>query len=390
MLNLFNKRMNLILERNGALGGRLIDESDYIKNKTFTNDRNYQKGKIYDWDMNYIDDIEFSFEKHLTHRADQEEIEYYVHFRPNVNPEFEYMNLYYKQDKRERFGFYIDVYDYQKNIYEKWLIVNKDDRVAFDRYNAYKCNWCLEWVTHNKYHNCLAVIRDAKDSSMKNLINDSNVGGTTINDEMSVILPSNQRVNTIKLGHRFIISDNINNPQVYEAVKIKDTSPLGTTQIYLKERLFNPHTDFSGKINDLKDWDFVFDLPIPNLPTGFGDNYHNICDCITSKGLPPIETDESEELVWKLESSDKYVYVNGTAVTVNATKNIDTEEVCDFHIYIDNVEYQIEDLTDYFDISISPTSIDIACTNKNMVGYIVSIKVFNNSNSDTIEMEVKL
>ncbi len=225
---------------------------------------------------------------------------------------------------------------------------------------------------------------------MKNLINDSNVGGTTINDEMSVILPSNQSVNTIKLGHRFIISDNINNPQVYEAVKIKDTSPLGTTQIYLKERLFNPHTDFSGKINDLKDWDFVFDLPIPNLPTGFGDNYHNICDCITSKGLPPIETDESEELVWKLESSDKYVYVNGTAVTVNATKNIDTEEVCDFHIYIDNVEYQIEDLTDYFDISISPTSIDIACTNKNMVGYIVSIKVFNNSNSDTIEMEVKL
>ena len=62
MSDLFNKRMNVILN-SGSLGGKLLEDSDIIDDRNFSTDPNYKKGMLYDWDMNELEEVEFKFEK---------------------------------------------------------------------------------------------------------------------------------------------------------------------------------------------------------------------------------------------------------------------------------------------------------------------------------------
>lgn len=387
MEDLFTKRMGLIMQ-NGSLGSKLVNDSNIIEDKMFATDINFRSGMLYDWDMNEIEEVEFKFEKVKTYTAtDGVEVEYMVHFRPNFNPESKYKELYYKKDGKERFGFYIDVLDMSKNIKEKWMIVGKDDRVAFDRYNAYKCNWCFEWVHNNQYFNSVGCVRET--SSFKDTLSNG-LGGSSIDGELTMIVPSNLDVTTIIPGTRFMITDSHVNPQCYEVVKIKDTSPVGVSRMYLKQSLFNSHTDVCGNINELSGYELYFDLPIDNLPDSYGGKYHMICNCIKTKGLPVITP--PLDVQWKLSCDDKLIYVNGQYVTVNAIPSENTTSSCEFHIFIDDVEYSISDLVDYFDITISDNIMSIKAINKDMVKYIVKIAIYDDVKSyyDSVEMEVLL
>lgn len=386
MNELFKKRMSTVLQH-GSLGAKLVEDSNVLEDKFFDTDRNFQKGMLYDWNMNQLEEVEFKFEKVKTYAAEGLSVEYMIHFRPNYNPESKYKSLYYKQDGRERLGFYIDVYDRSKKIYEKWMIIGKDDRVSFDRYNALKCDWCFEWISDGKYYNAIGCIRSAQDGSVNNLTKDA-LGGTSVNDELSIFLPSTPNVSTITLGTRFIISDNITNPWVYEAIQVKDTTPLGTTKIYLKQALYNPHTDVCGIVNNMTGTTFYFDLPLDDLPDGYGGQYHMICDCIKSKGLPvEVPTDVS----WKLSSVSKYLYVNGQSVVVKANASEDTNDECEWHILVDNQEYDVRRLSNYFDIVVSGNTLSIKAINKVMVNHIVKIAIYDSTESyyDSVEMEVK-
>ena len=160
MGEIFDKRMKLLM-KDGSPGMAFVNRTNLIENKTFKNDQNYRNGMLYDWEMNEIEKVDFKFEKIKTFSVSGYEVEYMIHFRPDFNIESRYKDLFFKKDGRERLGFYIDVYDYSKKKYEKWMIVGKDDRVAFDRYNALKCNWCLEWLDGTKYRRCVCVVRDA-------------------------------------------------------------------------------------------------------------------------------------------------------------------------------------------------------------------------------------
>lgn len=386
MDDLFDKRM-MIAMKHGSLGGKLNEDSNYIENKTFSNDPNFRRGYLYDWNMNKLDKVDFKFEKVKTFTAEGYEVEYMVHFRPDFNPEYYYKEKYYKKDGRERVGFYIDVYDYSKKIFEKWIIVGKDDRVTFDRYNAFKCNWCFEWVTENRYCNCVGVLRDALSGNES--INTDSLGGTSVTGSMYIILPSNENVQKINLGTKFIISDNINNPQTYEVININDTSPLGLTKIFLKQCLFNPHTDVCGNINEMVNNKFCFELPIEDLPSEYGGQYHKICNCIISKGLPDEEIPSAND--WKIKCDNNTLFVNGFNTVVEAISGTDGA-VCEWHIFVDNIEYSIEELSGYFDINIEENVFNIKCINKVMVNYIVKISIYDEKKTyyDSIEMEVLL
>lgn len=388
MDDLFSRRMSVVM-KNGSLGSKLVEDSNIIENKLFGTDANFRTGKLYDWDMNELDVVDFKFEKVKTYSAEKLSVEYMVHFRPNYHPELKFKDKYYKNDGKERLGFYIDVYDSSKDIVEKWLIVGKDDRVAFDRYNALKCDWCFEWVGDGKYYNSLGCIRSAQDGSVNNL-NSDDLGGTSVNDELSIFLPSNYDSTTIKLGTRFIISDNITNPWVYEVIRIKDTSPLGTTKVYLKQALFNPHTDVCGIVNDIVENEYCFELPLKDLPSEYGGEYHMICDCIKSKGLPSVSIDD--EIEWKLDCKDKFIYVNGQTVVVKALCSDYTTSTCKWHVLVDNVEYAIGDLEEYFNITIEDNVFTIKAINKNMAKYIVKIAIYDKKQTyyDSVEMEVRL
>lgn len=387
MDELFNKRMGVAL-KSGSLGGKLLEDSDLLVERNFSNDANFKTGMLYDWDMNELEEVEFKFEKTKTWTAEGNAVEYMIHFKPNYNPEYLFKDKYFKKDGRERFGFYIDVLDVPKNKKEKWLILGKDDRVAFDRYNAFKCDWCFEWITDGKYHNCIGCIRDAQDSSMKNL-KDDGLGGSIVNDELSILMPSNKNVANISLGTRFMIGDSSAQPRVYEAVRLQDTSPIGTTKVYLKQRLYNSHTDVCGIVNEMSTNDFCFDLPLPDLPEGFGGQYHMICNCLKSKGLP-VEPSQ-KDVDWKLNCTAKYLYINGQEVIIKATSS-NEDALCEWHIFVDDEEYPRGDLLDYFDITITDREFRIKAINKVMSKYVVKVAIYDLEKSyyDSVEMEVRL
>lgn len=388
-MDLFKKRMEQAT-MNGSLGNKMVEDTNIIEDLTFMNDQNYRRGKIYDWDMNELEEVDFKFEKIKKYSAEGLSVEYYIRFRPNYNPEKKFKDRYYRNDGKERVGFYVDVYDQSKDIYEKWIIVGKDDRVAFDRYNVLKCDWCFEWVNDGKYYNALGCVRSAQDGSVNNL-NSDDLGGSSVNDELSIFLPSSYNVSTITLGTRFIISDNLNNPWVYKTIRVKDTTPIGTTKVYFKQALFNPHTDYVGLITqDSKD--FIFDVPIDDLPDGFGGKYHMICNCLKGKGLPSaIITDEYTE-DWKLNyEGNNCLYVNGQPTYIKAYSDNPIGN-CNWNIYIDNELYYFEQLDEYFDIYIEDNVMSIKVINKLMVGYVVTIAVHDSSKIyyDSIDFEVKL
>lgn len=390
MEDLFSKRMKNVMKY-GSIGAKITEDSNILADMLFDTDQNFRTGMLYDWEMNELEKVDFKFEKVKTYSAEKLSVEYMIQFRPNYNPEYKFRDQYYRKDGRERLGFYIDVYDNSRKLYEKWLIVGKDDRVAFDRYNALKCDWCFEWITDGKYYNTIGCVRSAQDGSVNNLTRDE-LGGTSVNDELSIYLPSNKNASTIKLGTRFIISDNVTNPWVYEVIRIKDTTPLGTTKVYLKQALFNSHTDFCGIIDESVNHEFCFET-IPDLPTDFGGQYHMICDCIRSKGLPQLEVPVDVE--WKLYSNTRYIYVNGQTAVVKAIPSEDNfVGNCEWHIKIDGLKYSIAELTPYFDISISKDTreLSIRAINKVMETYIVRIEIYDMAESyyDSVEMEVRV
>ena len=106
MSELFNKRMNMLLQ-SGSLGGKLLEDSDILDDRNFSNDSNFKVGMLYDWDMNELEEVEFKFEKIKTWTADGSAVEYMIRFRPNYNPEYKFKDSYYRNDGKERFGFYI-------------------------------------------------------------------------------------------------------------------------------------------------------------------------------------------------------------------------------------------------------------------------------------------
>lgn len=388
MDDLFNKRMNLIM-KNGSLGAKLVEDSNIIESRNFYTDVNYRKGMLYDWNMNELEEVDFKFEKTKTYSAEGKHVEYMIHFMPNFNPEYKYKDLYHKNDGRERLGFYIDVLDTSKNKIEKWLIVGKDDRVAFDRYNAFKCNWCFEWISNDRYYKCLGCLRN-ESGTTATTTTDTDLGGSSIDGDLSIIMPSNTDVSTVKLGTRFMITDNIDIPQVYEVIGLNDTSPLGTTKAYLKQCMYNSHTDVCGIINELDNYEFCFDLPINDLPADFGGKYHMICNCIKSKGLPQVTP--PIDVSWELSSEDKYIYIHGQPVVIEATPSQEYEEPCQWHIFIDGVEYQTAELADYFEISIAGNSFTIKAINKVMAKYIVRVAIYDDLRTyyDYVEMEVRI
>lgn len=382
MTDLFEKRMSLKTKEQ-SLGLHLVEDSDFLENRLFTNNLNYKKGLIYDWSMNEIDEVDYIFEKVKTFAITGTEIEYHVRFRPNYNPEFLYKNRNYLNDGKQRLGFYLDVPDYSKEIIEKWLIVGKDDKKMADRYIALKCNWCLEWVSKGSYFNAMACVREAGKSSTT--VTKEVLGGTTAGSDLSVVLPSSEDVTTLDLGMRVIISDNMVHPRVLEIINIKNTASLGVTVLDLKQTMFNSHVDFCGDVNTSKN-SFVFDVPILDLPKFFGGNFHMICNAIESK----IDTENNnEDNEYILSATGTKLYVNGSPIIVSISNSIDIDK---WHIFVDDIEYSIDDLSQYFNIQISDNELIIKSINKTLVKYIVKIAVYDQDKNfyNSVEMEVAL
>lgn len=395
--DLYAKRMKLLYEGGtSTVGSRLKQNSSIIENLTFTNNVNYSRGMLYDWDMNELEEVDFKLEKHRTNVAEEREIEYFIRFRPGYNPEFKFKDKFFRQDGKERLGFYLDIPDDDKGTVTKWILAGKDDKEIFDRYNAFKCNWCFEWVDKDdKYHSCVGVLRDYNDSSAKG-VNNSLMESSQVEGSNSFLIPTNKATSTIRPGTRFMVSDGLDRPQTYEIIKIRDTSPAGTTKLYTRQCLYNSHTDVYGDVNNLTNYTFRFETPIDDLPDGFGGSYHMICNAVKAINLSDVEevavADAESMTSWTLSKPSKYLYINGQPETIVATPLDAIDETCEWHILIDGEEYTTRELAAYFEIGIQGNSLAIKATNKVMANYIVTIAVYDMLQTyyDSVEMEVRI
>lgn len=396
MSDLYAKRMALLYQ-GGTVGSRLKINSSIIEDVTFSNNVNYKKGMLYDWDMNELEEVDFKLEKHRTNVAEEREIEYFIRFRPGYNPEYKFKNRFYKQDGKERLGFYIDVPDYDKGTVTKWILAGKDDKEIFDRYNVFKCNWCFEWVDRNNvYHSCVGVLRDYNDSTAKG-VNNSLMESSQVEGANSFLMPTNKDTSTINPGTRFMVSDGLDRPQTYEVIKIRDTSPAGTTKIYTRQCLYDSHNDVYGDVNKLSNYNFVFDTPLDDLPEGFGGNYHMICDCVREiEVLPESANDDvHSEMVkseWKLSTPNKFLYINGQPETITATSYGAMSDLCEWHFFLDGIEYSMSDLSQYFEITVKDNVLSIRAIDKVLANYVLQIAVYDELETyyDSVEMEVSI
>lgn len=128
------------------VGEQIKEMSNMIMNETFSNSTGYRKGMIYDCYGSPIEELEFKFLKTQTYTIAKDQVEYYVQFRPGVNPEIDYDKT---EDQAHRLGYYIDIKDENSKLIEKWLILGKNN-AEFDKYLVLKCNRVLEWIDEDR------------------------------------------------------------------------------------------------------------------------------------------------------------------------------------------------------------------------------------------------
>ncbi len=365
------------------IGEQFKESADMVMNETFANSTTYRKGKLYNCYMSeiYKDnepvELEFRFLKIKTYTIEKDQVEYMIQFRPGINPEIIFDD---SSDQKHRLGYYIDIQDDNTKLIEKWIIVGKD-KGDFDRYNVLKCNWLFEWLDKDKkYRKCLGCVRD-RNNYNSGIWNDGFV--TSIENQTSFIVPTNDFIRELDYGKRFMITDNTIHPKTYEITKAMDTFPLGISKFILSQTHYNEHTDFCGV-----DEEFFND-----------SNIHMICNFIESSIKPTksdIEISEeitNSSLTWKLSKVNNKLHVNGQPQIIKAIPNIENiNENCKWHILIDNEDYtdRLSELSSYFDISIDKNMFTIAAINKDLIKYIVTIKIYDEYKTyyDFVEMEV--
>lgn len=371
MNDAFDQRMKAVLGQ-GGVSGYFKQRACKLEDITFSSDANYKRGMMYDWDMKEIEEVDFKFQKIKEHSPEKKASEFYVQFRPFFVPETRYNDLYYKLDGKEHLGQYLDIPNFEKQKTEKWLLVGKEPKNYFNRYYVFQCNWCLEWVDARKeYHQQVGVWRDSIDNNI-NSPDYQKLGGSELDGNGTFILPSNPVTRTLITGTRVMITDAIEAPAVYEVQAIKDAEPLGVMKLYLKRCLINYHTDLWGNLNEMDPDLFVFDLPVPDLPDGYGQDYHYLCDCKISV----IDADRNpvpEYYIPVMEVSSPKMRVRGTPVTFTV-KGVSSKHIISFRYFVDGTEYPREELSEYFTIQEDASSVQIQAIHNVMTGYEIMVK----------------
>lgn len=360
------------------IGYQIKEMSNMVFDETFSNSTTYRKGMIYTCNLEEIEQIEFKFIKTKTFAFGENQVEYWIQFKTGVNPEIDYDT---STDQKHRLGYYIDILDDNTKEINKWLIVGKDES-EFDRYNILKCNWEFEWIdSDRRYHKCLGCIMEA--NSYDEGTNSTDF--TTIVDNIATfVFPTNDETRYLDYNTRFMVADSTEHPKTYEVTKITDTSPFGITKGTFLQNLYNEHIDLCRVIG-VEETEFA--------PLNDG-KMHMICDYYKSV-LPPIVGEEDEENVkWKLSSVNDALYIHGQPQVIQAISSSETNTTCEWHLFIDNVEYtdRLEELNGYFNIEINNdnNTLTIAAINKVMAKYIVKVAIYDELRTyyDFVEMEV--
>ena len=243
---------NALLNKGKNLSEVRKTQADMIMNVTFTGDIGYKRVYILDKDTgwNYVD---AKYGKHASYSILKDAVDSYLQFRPHVHyPVGTY--VFIPDDDSPDIGFH----DYQPddpfqdsnfNVNKLWMIVGKDDATQFIRYNIIRCNWNFRWVY--KVHGEMKILHVW--GSVRNA--NSYTSGVWRADYMTQLdqvtngwMPDTYQLYGDKLydynlcdsryiqhDERFMITNNIINPKVYQVTKVQDLVPLGIIKMTFKQ-----------------------------------------------------------------------------------------------------------------------------------------------------------
>ena len=137
-------------------------------------------------------------------------------------------------------GAYVNIPNVRGRV-EHWLIVHISEDGDLIKARILKANWILKWVADGKIYNCLGVLRGGSADSE----GIEEVGYITSVDSTSAIwLPTNYDSRTIGMNTRFLISDEGRTPPLAWIVsRLRDTTPIGITQISLNQNVYVAQND---------------------------------------------------------------------------------------------------------------------------------------------------
>lgn len=329
------------LKARGNWNGDAINtNSIQLMNATFKNDPAYRIATINN------EKIEIKYFVSQKYSIAKDQVDYLIQFRPGVHYPI---------------GTYIDIPD-DVGDYHTWLIVGRNNEPLFVKYNILMCNWTFKWIYKGKVHSCLGVIR-SRNSYNSGVWTDYMV--TSIENQISFWLPTNDSTNTIDYDQRFLICMNKEYPIAWSVTKREDVIPIGITKFTLKQDKYNPMEDNP-------------DLMIAN--------YY-------STTLPPEELPETaveKSVIISYSGSMPNIKCGGSAKTFTATfYNSQKEELLD---EVCNWDVEIADkYRDYLDIQVQDNQLKLKCKDfYEVIGEPITIHVSNKDNSceDILKLEV--
>lgn len=229
------------------LGQVKRNQANEIINNTFTIDPTYKQVYILTPDGWKFEDAKYQF--HTAHSILKDAVDYYLQFRPHVHyPIGSYVIV--PDDASPQINLSTEEMKnpFNQPVNERtqwWIIVGRDEANAFVRYNILKCNWNFQWMYDGKIQSCYGALRNANSytsgkwtdeisSSLDNLI------GAWLPDLYHIYGENVQTLGmsdtrTIFYEQRFMITNNILEPRVYQVTKIVDVFPHGIMKLSLKQ-----------------------------------------------------------------------------------------------------------------------------------------------------------
>lgn len=242
---------NMLKQRGNTLGEIRKKNSDMLMDIGFKDDISYRKVYILSKDGWKYEDARY--QKHAALSILRDEVDYYLQFRPNIHyPIGTY--VFIPDDTSYEIGFEEEnpkhpFFDKGFDLSKLWIIVNRNHSKQFVRYNVLPCNWNFQWISKidgkKIIMNCYGIIRSAQSYTSGVWAADRS---TALDNITGAWLPDVYRLygdkmseydlyDTRYIAHelRFMLTNNIINPKIYEVTKVVDLSPQGIIKLTLKQ-----------------------------------------------------------------------------------------------------------------------------------------------------------
>ena len=140
-----------------------------------------------------------------------------------------------------------------ERITQLWFIVARDDAAAYVRYNILKCNWKFQWIYKNELYSCWGANRSANSYTSGKWTDEisSSLDNLTAAWVPDLYYAYGNDMYTLNLGdtrtimheQRFMLTNNILDPKVYQVTKVIDLNPSGIIKLSIKQDELNNKTD---------------------------------------------------------------------------------------------------------------------------------------------------